>query len=80
MAILEVETILSFHAITGCDTVSFFAGHSKKTSWKTFTEHYMLIRNLGNGDLDDSTVRSVEKFICRKYSVTDAESARNIIF
>ena len=62
-----VETILSFHAITGCDTVSYFAGHSKKTSWKTFTEHHMLLRNLGNGDLDDSTVRSVEKFICRIY-------------
>ena len=56
-AILEVETIPSFHAIMGCDTVSFFAGHSKKTSWKTFTEHHMLLRNLGNGDLDDSTVR-----------------------
>ena len=70
----EVETILSFHAITGCDTVSYFAGHSKKTSWKTFTEHHMLLRNLGNGDLDDSTVRSVEKFICRIYSVTDAEN------
>ena len=69
-----VENILSFHAITGYDTVSYFADHSKKTSWKTFTEHHMLLRNLGNGDLDDSTVRSVEKFICRIYSVTDAEN------
>ena len=34
----------------------------------------MLLRNLGNSDLDDSTVRSIEKFICRMYSVTDAES------
>ena len=70
----EVETILFFHAMTGCDTVSYFAGHSKNTSWKTFTEHHMLLRNLENGDLDDSTVRTVEKFICRMYSVTDAES------
>ena len=69
-----VETIFSFHAITGCDTVSYFAGYSKKTSWKTFTEHQRLLRNLGNGDLDDSTVRSVETFICRIYSVTDAEN------
>ena len=69
-----VETILSFHAITGCDTVSYFAGHSKKTSWKTFTEHQRLLRNLENGDLDDSTVRSVETFICRISSVTDAEN------
>ena len=68
-----MESILSFHAVTGCDTVSYFAGHSKKTSWKTFTEHWVLLRNLGNGDLDSSTVTSVEKFICRIYSVTEAE-------
>lgn len=70
----EVETILSFHAITGCDTVSYFAGHSKKTSWKTFTQHHMLLRNLGNGDLDDTTVKSAEKFICRIYKITDEDS------
>ena len=55
----EVE-ILSFRAITGCDT-----GHSKKTSKKKFTEHNLLLRNLGNGDLDDLTMTSTEKFICR---------------
>ena len=51
--ILEVETILFFHAITGCDTVLHFAGHSKKTSWRTFKEHHMLLRNLGNSEMDD---------------------------
>ena len=69
----EVEAIPSFHAITGCDTVSYFAGHSKKTSWKTFTEPHMLLRNLGNGDLDDLTMTFAEKFICRVYNVADAE-------
>ena len=56
--------------------MSYFAGHSKKTSWKTFTEHHMLLRNLGlgNGDLDDLTMRSAEKFIGRVYNVADAES------
>jgi len=70
----ELETILSFHAITGCDTVSYFAGHRKKTSWKTFKEHHMLLRNLGNLDLDDSTAKSAEKFICKIYNATDEES------
>ena len=32
-SVSKIETILPFHAITGCDTVSFFAGHSKKTAW-----------------------------------------------
>ena len=79
----EVETILSFHAITGCDTVSYFAGHSKKTARKTFTEHHMLLRNLGNGDLEDFTMKSAEKFNGRVYNVADAEScneARTTLF
>lgn len=54
----ELETILSFHAITGCDTVSYFAGYRKKTSWKTFKEHHM----------------SVGKFTCKIYNATDEES------
>ena len=62
------------------ETVSYFAVNSKKTSWKTFTEYRMLLRNLGNGDLDDSTVKSAEKFICRKYNVTDVERAQRIFF
>ena len=34
----------------------------------------MLLRNLGNGDLDDLTMTSAERFICRVYNVVDAES------
>ena len=70
----EVETILSFDAITGCHMVSYFAGHRKRALWKKFTEHHMLLGNLGNGDLDDLTMTSAEEFICRVYNVTDAES------
>ena len=33
----------------------------------------MLLEILGNGDLDDSTVESAEKYICTVYNVTDAE-------
>ena len=39
------------------------------------SEHSALwLRNLGNGDLDDLTMTSAEKFICRIYNVADAES------
>ena len=34
----------------------------------------MLLRNLGNGDLDDLTMTFAEKFICRVYNVADSES------
>ena len=27
-----------FHALTGCDTTSFFAGHGKKTAWTTWNK------------------------------------------
>ena len=43
----------------------------------------MLLRNLGNGDLDDLTVTFTEKFICRVYNVAEAEScneARTTLF
>ena len=32
------------------------------------------MRNLGNGDLDDLTMASAEKFLCSVYNVADAES------
>ena len=49
----------------------------------TFTEHDMLLRNLGNGDQDDITMTSAEKLICRVYNVADAKSwneARAMLF
>lgn len=40
----NIKTILSFHAVTSCDTVSFFAGHSKKRhgkpSWSSL--HFLI--------------------------------------
>ena len=72
-SVCKIETILPFHAITGCDTVSFFAGHSKKTAWKAFAHHQKLLESLGDGNLDDTTVKSVEKFISRVYKATNAE-------
>ncbi|CAH3188967.1 unnamed protein product [Porites lobata] len=72
-SVSKIETILPFHAITGCDTVSFFAGHSKKTAWKAFAHHQKLLESLGDGNLDDTTVKSVEKFISRVYAAANAE-------
>lgn len=69
----NIETILCFHAVTGCDTVSFFAGHSKKTAWKTFLEQPALLDGLGSGELNNTTITSAEKFICRVYG-SDEES------
>ena len=53
--------------------MSFFAGHSKKTAWKAFAHHQKLLESLGDGDLDSTTVKSVEKFIFRVYNAANAE-------
>ena len=34
-----------FHALTGCDTTSQFAGHGKTSAWKTFKETHILLTN-----------------------------------
>ena len=78
-----VPSLSPFHALSGCDTTSFFANHSKKTSWKTFLQHYALIKQLGLGDLTDETIQSCETFVCRMYNVQTTDSvndARHVMF
>ena len=36
------SALLAFHAITGCDTVSYFSGHTKKTAWSVFVKEHRL--------------------------------------
>ncbi|KAL9976267.1 hypothetical protein ACROYT_G013549 [Oculina patagonica] len=93
----QMQSSLSSHPKTCTDVFLLLVSHfdkmsckqlwmkaeTKKTSWKTFTDRHMLLINLGNGDLDDSTLSSVEKFISGIYKVTDAEScneARTTLF
>jgi hypothetical protein len=71
------ETLIPFHAITGCDTVSYFAGHSKKTAWKIFTTDNHLLKDLGKGELTHNTMRDAEKFVCKLYSVPEVSSCDN---
>lgn len=79
----SATTLLPFHALTGCDTTSYFANHTKMSSWKVFKEHHQLLINLGIGELTEETIRSSEKFVCRIYDVhkTDSvDAARHILF
>ena len=78
-----LESILPFHALTGCDTVSYLAGHSKKTAWDVFLTDNHLISDLGKNDFKGETIKSVEKFVCKIYKCSSAEScdeARAIMF
>lgn len=65
-----LDTIPAFHAITGCDTVSFLLGHSKKTSWDVFLGHHKLLEPLGKSEaLSEEGARMSEAFICRIFKV-----------
>ena len=57
-----LESIPAFHALTGSDTTSFVSGHSKKSARKIFKKHSELLRNLGEGELSEPTVRDAERF------------------
>jgi len=70
----QVSSILTYHAITGCDTVSQFSGHSKKTAWRVFQEHHENLCQLGRGQLTDDISKSAEKFGCQIYRVPKAET------
>lgn len=78
-----LETLIPFHAVTGCDSVSFFAGHGKKTAWKIFITDNHLLKNLGTGELTDNTIKDAEHFVCKVYGVPDmtsSDSARVKLF
>ena len=80
----QAETMLSFHAITGCDSVSQLAGHGKKTARKVFQTHNQLLTDLGTGDITEGIINDAEKFICRLYKIPDdmdtCDKARVILF
>ena len=74
-----MENLLSFHAQTGCDTVSSFSGYGKKKWWKIFQRQPDSVSSIGrNGKLD-----LIEQFVCRLYGVptqTDVNQARLHLF
>ena len=74
-----METILPFHAITGCDSVSYLYGHTKKTAWEVFEKHHQLLKDLGcTTRVSDKVARDAEAFICQIYKFTNTTSVDDI--
>jgi len=76
----EVLKILRcFHALTGSDTTSYLAGHSKKTCWEVFKVHHNLLRGIGNIPvLTDQTIKDAEEFVCKIYGAAAASSTNEV--
>ncbi len=74
--------MIPFHSLTGSDTTSFINGHSKKTAFKVFESNYQLLRGIGKGQLTDSKIRKVEKFMCLIYKSSEdsVDSAQSKMF
>ena len=64
-----------FHAITGCDTVSAFVGHVKKSAWATWNSLPELtdaLLSLANAptSLQEDTMHVIERFVILLYDRT----------
>ena len=64
------KNILGFHALTGSDTTSSFAGFGKKSCWKMFFRHPLLLDGVGR----DDPFEPDEEFICYLYMAPDVKS------
>ena len=62
-----------FHALTGCDTVSSFAGIGKKTAWAAWnvypevTEAFEELLRMAD-PISDRTLEVIERFVVLMYS------------
>ena len=65
------KALLGLHALSGCDSVSAFYSKGKKTFFKLLKnnpEYCAPLKSLGEAfEVDVSTRRSIETFICRLY-------------
>ena len=46
----DLTNIISYHAITGCDSVSDIAGHGNRSDGNAFCSNPNLLANRGKGD------------------------------
>lgn len=66
-----------FHALTGCDTVSFFGGRGKKSAWdvwKVFPEltHTLKALMMLPEDIDEACMGVIEGFVVLLYDRTSS--------
>lgn len=73
----KAKALPLFHAITGCDTVSFFVGKGKKTAWDVWSvfpglTNVLLRLMLMPEKVDDACMAIIERFVVLLYDRTSA--------
>ena len=75
------SVLLPFHALTGCDSVSFFKGKGKKKGLRLILdtkESFLTLAELGDSlQLNDDVARTCERFVCRMYQPNNNISSIN---
>ena len=62
------DSLLLFHSLTGCDTVSFFYGIGKPTAMKTLQENPDMLQGISHlPQLNDEMLTKMEHFVCKLY-------------
>ena len=78
----KARALMLFHALTGCDTVSFFKGKGKKSAWLAWNE-YPSVTNTFLTLLDEPSeissdlLSDVEQFVVKMYSKNCDSSSVN---
>ena len=67
--------LLFFHALPGCDTTSFFAGHGKRTAWTTWENfpdvtHAFLELARTPCTISSSSLSLIERYLILMYDKT----------
>ncbi|XP_043223670.1 uncharacterized protein LOC122382435 [Amphibalanus amphitrite] len=74
-----LKGLLAFHAFTGSDTTSFFFRKGKRSAWKTFFRHPVLLHGIGQGSDEPSSKveKNVETFVTRWYGMSGGITSVN---
>ena len=74
-----LQLLPAFHALTGSDSTSYIAGHTKKTCWDVFVQHSSLLKGIGDSIiLSDNTIKNAEIFFCKVYGAMDADNIDDV--
>ena len=85
----KAQALPLFHALTGCDTVSSFVGHGKKTAWNTWNAlpeltNALLTLSCAPSNIPGDTMSVIERFVILLYDrtsmCTEIDQARQKLF
>ena len=75
-----LKALIPFHTLTGCDTTSYLAQHTKWTAWEHLKSDLGsgLIQNLGEDCFGDLDLTRIEKFFCILYGMPKEDDINKV--